>query len=54
MKIKIVINLATLITFKTSAVVTVSKWHIIPSVTLLGAKSVNTVFVFPVAVGPRT
>ena len=48
MKIKIVINLATLITFKTSAVVTVSKWHIIPSVTLLGAKSVNTVFVFPV------
>ena len=46
----IVINLhsATLITFKTSVVVTVSTWHIIPSVTMLGAKSVNTVFVFPV------
>ena len=52
MKIKIytVINLhsATLITFKTSVVVTVSTWHIIPSVTMPGAKSVNTVFVFPV------
>ena len=52
MKIKIykVINLhsATLITFKTSVVVTFSTWHIIPSVTMFGAKSVNTVFVFPV------
>ena len=48
MKIKIVISLATLSTFKTSVVVTVSTWHIIPSVTMLGSKSVNTVFVFPV------
>ena len=52
MKIKIytVINLysVTLITFKTSVVVTVSTWHIIPSVTMPGAESVNTVFVFPV------
>ena len=52
MKIKIYkgINLhsATLSTFKTSVVVTVSTWHIIPSVTMPGAKSVNTVFVFPV------
>ena len=48
MKIKIVISLATLSTFKTSVVVTVSTWHIIPSVTMLGCKSVNTVFVFPV------
>ena len=49
-KIYIVINLhsSTLITFKTSVVVTVSTRHIIPSVTMLGAKSVNTVFVFPV------
>ena len=46
----ILINLhsATLSTFKTSVVVTVSTWHIIPSVTMPGAKSVNTVFVFPV------
>ena len=45
-----VINLhsATLVTFKTSVVVTISTWHIIPSVTTPGAKSVNTVFVFPV------
>ena len=52
MKIKIytVINVhsATLITFKASVVVAVSTWHIIPSVTMPGAKSVNTVFVFPV------
>ena len=52
MKIKIykVINLhsATLSTFKTSVVVTVSTWHIIPSVTMPGAKSVNTVLVFPI------
>ena len=52
MEIKIYkgINLhsATLSTFKTSVVVTVSTWHIIPSVTMPGAKSVNTVFVFPV------
>ena len=52
MKIKIYtviyLHSATLSTFKTSVVVTVSTWHIIPSVTMLGAKSVNTVFVFPV------
>ena len=42
------INLAMPSTFKTGVVVAVSTWHIIPSVTMLGSKSVNTVFVFPV------
>ena len=37
-----------LCTFKTGVVIAVSTWHIIPSVTMLSAKSVNTVFVFPV------
>ena len=36
------------ITFETGVVVAVSAWHIIPSVTMPGTKSVNTVFVFPV------
>ena len=35
-------------TFKTSVVIAVMTRHIIPSVTMPGAKSVNTVFVFPV------
>ena len=35
-------------TFKTSVVIAVMTRHIIPSVTMLGAKSVNTIFVFPV------
>ena len=35
-------------TFKTSIIIAVMTRHIIPSVTMLGSKSVNTVFVFPV------
>ena len=35
-------------TFKTSLIIAVMTRHIIPSVTMLGSKSVNTVFVFPV------
>ena len=35
-------------TFKASVVIAVMTRHIIPSVTMLGSKSVNTVFVFPV------
>ena len=35
-------------TFKTSVVIAVMTRHIIPGVTMLGAKSVNTIFVFPV------
>ena len=48
MRINIGINLTMPRTFKTSVVIAVSTWHIIPSVTMLGSKSVNTVFVFPV------
>ena len=35
-------------TVKTSIIIAVMTRHIIPSVTMLGSKSVNTVFVFPV------
>ena len=35
-------------TFKTGVIIAVMTRHIIPSVTMLGSKSVNTVFVFPV------
>ena len=49
MKINIDINLAAMPhTFETSIVMAVMTRHIIPSVTMLGSKSVNTVFVFPV------
>ena len=48
MRINIDINFAMLGTFKTSVVIAVMTRHIIPSVTMLGSKSVNTVFVFPV------
>ena len=37
-----------LITCKTSKVVAVIAWHVIPCVSMLRAKSVHTVFVFPV------
>ena len=42
------INLTMPRTFKTSIIIAVMTRHIIPSVTMLGSKSVNTVFVFPV------
>ena len=42
------INLTMTRTFKTSIIIAVMTRHIIPSVTMLGSKSVNTVFVFPV------
>ena len=49
MKINIDINLAAMPrTFETSVVIAVMTRHIIPSVTMLGSKSVNTVFVFQV------
>ena len=48
MRIKIHINLTMPRTFKTSIIIAVVTRHIIPSVTMLGSKSVNTVFVFPV------
>ena len=35
-------------TFKTSVVIAVMTRHIIPSVTMLGSKSVNTVFISPI------
>ena len=41
-------EISMLCTFKTGVVMAVSTWHIIPSVTMLGSKSVNTVFVFPI------
>ena len=48
MRINIDINLTMPLTFKTSIIIAVMTRHIIPSVTMLGSKSVNTVFVFPV------
>ena len=42
------INLTMARTFKTSIIIAVMTRHIIPSVTMLDSKSVNTVFVFPV------
>ena len=47
--INIDINLAVMpCTFKTGVVIAVMTRHIIPSVTMLGSKSVDTVLVFPV------
>ena len=40
------INLTMTRTFKTSIIIAVMTRHIIPSITMLGFKSVNTVFVF--------